>query len=157
MNTFSTISTLALRVIETADDESPRSELIADTEATGVTLTGVVLEAALRWRDQYVLFLTDDIPSEDSLHIYLLSATFSLIDSANLGSMYSTGSFRELNFISPDTLSFRFFGGTVWQLELLTQARPRLPFFSEPHGVSRRFGLSRRMIIRDMRPAATGA
>lgn len=148
MQTFSTINSLTLRLLESHADTGPRSELLSDGTPTALTLDGAVLEAALRWHDCYVVFLTDDIPSEDSLHIHLLDTYFRLLDTASLASMYSTGSFTALQLLPPDRLSFRFFGDAIWTLELLARPQMRLPFLSEPRGVTRPFGFSRRMIIR---------
>lgn len=148
MQTFSTINSLALRLRQSNADTGPRSELLSDGAPTALTLDGAVLEAALRWHDCYVVFLSDDIPSEDALHIHLLATDFRLLDTASLASMYSTGSFAALHLLPPDRLSFRFFGDAIWTLELLAQPQMRLPFLSEPRGVTRPFGFSRRMIIR---------
>jgi len=39
-------------------------------------------------------------------------------------------------------VAFQFFGGTTWKIELLPGKRFMIPFFSEPAGVWRKFGLS---------------
>lgn len=106
-------------------------------------VTGEVLEAAVRWKDCYLLFVTDAIPFEDSLRIYLFDARWHLLDSVKLGAMYSTGAFSDLELIPPDVVRFRFIGDIKWTLELLEQGVPSLPF-SDPKGVSRPFGFMKR-------------
>lgn len=145
--TLSLTSTLSVRLLEHDADGAPVSELMYDRSATGTRLSGAILEATLVWNDGFVVFLTDDIPHEDTLHIYLLDAKFQLLDSASLSAMYTTGSFTALRLMPPNQLSFRFFGEGVWRIELLTHATARIPFFSEPTGVKRPLGFSRRFII----------
>lgn len=125
------------------DTELASSELLLDGKPSGVIVTGEVLEAAVEWRGYHIVFLTDDIPFEDMLRIYMFDANMALVDAAVLGAMYSTGTFAELSLQPPDTLSFRFFGGTGWRVVLLTEREFALPFVSDPSGVSREFKFSR--------------
>ncbi|NRR31371.1 hypothetical protein HSX11_14410 [Oxalobacteraceae bacterium] len=120
------------------------SEILFDDTPTGIILTGQVLEAALEWCDYTVAFLTDDIIHEDMLRIYMFNANHQVIDSAVLGAMYSTGVFRDLNLIEPNTLTFTFIGGITWRLILLPEAEFSLPFISDPRGVSRPLKFFRR-------------
>lgn len=122
-----------------SDTALATSELLLDGEPTGVVVTGEVLEAAFIWRGYRVVFLTDGIPFEDMLRIYMFDAAMKLADAATLGAMYSTGTFTELTLQPPDALTFRFFGGTIWRLILLAEQEFALPFISDPSGVSRKF------------------
>lgn len=121
------------------DTELPSSELLLDGKPTGLIVTGAVLEAALEWQGWSIAFFTDDIPYEDMLRIYMFDATMTLVDAAVLGSRYSTGTFAELNLLPPNSLTFRFFGGTVWRLILLVEQEFAFPFLSDPGGVNRKF------------------
>ena len=73
----------------------------------------------------------------------MFDSTMRLVDSATLGAMYSTSTFADLKPQLPNALTFRFFGGTVWRLVLLTQSEFAIPFFSDPSGVHRKFKFSR--------------
>ena len=148
MTTLRSVESFALRVVAAGEDAAPTSELVYQGASTGVVLAGAVLEAAVAWNESYVLFLTDDISFEDSLHIYLLDANFQPQDTASLASMYATGSFSALTLMPPDQLGFRFFGDMDWSIELLSRPKARVPFLSEPAGVKRAIGFSRRLIIR---------
>lgn len=129
------------------DGQAPRSGLLADGQPTGVILDGATLEAAVQWHDQHLLFITDDVPYEEALRIVLIDADLQTVDAAELGAAYSTGSFTELALLPPDTVSFRFIGGTTWTVRLLQQDQFRLPWVSEPRGVSRRLGFTRRFVV----------
>lgn len=106
-------------------------------------VTGEVLEASIQWKDCRLLFVTDAIPFEDSLRIYLFDARWQLLDSATLGAMYTTGAFSDLELAPPNGMRFRFVGGIRWELELLDQGVISLPF-SDPKGVSRPLGFRKR-------------
>ena len=120
-----------------------RSEVLASGRETGQIVTGEVLEASILWKDCFLLFVTDAIPFEDSLRIYLFDARWHLLDSAKLGAMYTTGAFSGLELVPPHAMRFRFIGDITWELELLERSVPSLPF-TDPKGVSRPFGFTKR-------------
>jgi len=131
-----------------ADGDIPQCELLRDGVPVGQRLPGAVLEAAVQWQDHYLLFITDDVPHEDLLHIVLLDAQWRTVDCAMLGGPYSTGSFSSLRLQAPSTVRFRFIGDTDWELELLSASAFRIPLLGDPVGVTRRFGFSRRFVLR---------
>lgn len=121
--------------------------MLVNGSPSATILSGVVLETALRWKDHLLLFLTDDIPFEEGLHIYLLDERQQVADQAHMVGAYTTGVFTALDLTSEDTVRFRFFGGIVWTLTLLDQGEFALPFFSDPRGVWRPFKWMRRFRI----------
>lgn len=125
----------------------PQSEIVIHGTSTGKLIAGAVLEAAVRWGEHTLALITDDIPNEETLRIYLFDSALNLIDSATLGSIYSTGNFGNLELLPPDRLRFEFFGGTTWVLELLKRDEFALPLVTDPKGVSRPFALHRRFRI----------
>ena len=62
MTTLRLIDTFALHVVAAHEDAAPTSELVYLGAPTSVVLAGAVLEAAVAWNENHVLFLTDDIP-----------------------------------------------------------------------------------------------
>lgn len=130
----------------------PQSEIVIRGEPTGKLIDGAILEAAVSWGHCYLAFVTDDIPQEDTLRIYLFDSRLKLIDSASLGAIYSTGSFSNLEISPPNTLCFTFIGDTTWALVLLDQDELALPFLADPKGVSRPFAFRRRFRIYGRRP-----
>lgn len=129
------------------DTELATSELLVEGKPSGLIVTGAVLEAALEWQGCRVAFLTDDIPFEDMLRIYMFDAKMTLVDAAMLGAMYSTGTFAELSLQPPNALTFRFFGGIVWRVVLLDEQEFSIPILSDPSGVSRKFKFFRHFRI----------
>jgi hypothetical protein len=144
-------------VTEGSDDSSPRSEFVLNSIPTGTHIEGATLEAAVEWNSYYLLFTTDDVPYEEMLRIVLLDPTLEVLDSALIGSPYSTGSFSSLELLEPDTVKFRFIGGSPWEVQLLSTRALRLPFFSEPRGVHRPVGFSRHFIVKGKPSPETGA
>lgn len=126
---------------------TPTSEIIARGVPTGKIVDGAIFEAALRWNEYLLLFLTDDAPFEDGLNIYLLDMRLDIVDSAQMCFMYSTGIFSDLDLTLTDTVRFRFFGEIVWTLTLFPEKKFAFPIISDPIGVSRPFTFFRRFRI----------
>lgn len=61
----------------------PKSEILIQGEPTGKLVDGAFLEATVGWGDIYLAFVTDDIPAENTLRVYLFDPHLNLIDSAN--------------------------------------------------------------------------
>jgi hypothetical protein len=134
-------------VSDASETEPPVSEIALADGQKRTIVKSAILEAAIAWRDAFLIFLTDDIPYEETLSIYLLDGELNCLDSATLGGMYSTGFFKLSELSEPNVVRIRFIGDMDWSVELLREPEFRLPFISEPIGVSRRFGFSRRFKI----------
>lgn len=134
---------VSLERLPVAVDAAPMAALVVNRRAAPQALPGAVLEAAFSVDGRTLLFLTEDVPYEDALHLHLLDERLALVDSATLSAMYSTGSFKFLAVEPPRSVRFRFFGGTDWTVELLDAPAMRLPLVSEPRGVHRRLGFTR--------------
>ncbi|RZT11450.1 hypothetical protein SAMN05216319_0065 [Duganella sp. CF402] len=139
-----------------SDTSLATSELLVDGMPTGSVVTGATLEAAVEWRGYSIAFFTDDIPFEEMLRIYMFDADMTLVDAAVFGAMYSTGTFADLRMQPPDTLTFRFFGGIIWRLVLLTAPEFAFPLVSDPRGVSRKFKFFRQFRV-EGKPRPEGA
>ena len=131
--------TLSTKVIDNGDDYAlPKSAIYLNNNASESIIEGAVLESCVRINDFYLLFITDDIPNEDTLHIYLLNNNAVVIDSVSIGSMYATGSFELLDTIEPNTVVFSFIGSTKWKIHVFGNKVSHVPFLSDPKGVSRK-------------------
>lgn len=128
-------------------EDSPKSELMLNGRPTGKIIDGAVLEAAIRWHDFLLVFVTDDITHEETLRVYLFDGCWNIVDSAQLGWMYATGVFSLLELHPPSTVRFLFFGDTDWTLELFDNEVFTIPFFTDPRGVSRPLRFHRRFQI----------
>ncbi|WP_211455163.1 hypothetical protein [Collimonas antrihumi] len=79
---------LTIKIIRDGSaSELPKSEIVIDGAPTGKIVSGAILEAAVSWNNFYLLFMTDDIPQEEMLGIYLFDRKLDLVDSATLGAM----------------------------------------------------------------------
>ncbi len=116
--------------------EGPVSRLIVEGRDAGA-VPGAVLEAAYRAGDRLLLFLTDDVPYEEGLHILLLAPDLTRLDRLFMGGSGTTGVFRDARALSDSELRFSFFGRGPWRLTILPE--PTRGFgFLEPVGVRRR-------------------
>jgi hypothetical protein len=48
------------------NETEPTSEILISGKATGKTVHGPILEVAVSCNDCYLLFMTDDVPNEES-------------------------------------------------------------------------------------------
>lgn len=139
---------VTLRPLPPSGEAGSTSELAVQGRRAPQPLAGAVLEAAFDADGRrYLVFTSDDIPYEDSLHVHLLDEQLQLLDSASLSAMYSTGAFQLIGAEPPNAVRFRFFGDTDWTVELLDSAAMRWPVISEPRGVHRKFGFVRHFKI----------
>lgn len=131
-------------ITPSTSDAEPTCEVIVAGTATGRVLQGAVFEAALKWNEYTLLFLTDDVPFEDTLNIYLLDQHLNVEDYARMYFMYSTGIFSDLDLTENDTVRFRFLGEKVWTVRLFAEKKFVIPIVSDPLGVHRPFKFFRR-------------
>lgn len=128
----------------------PRDDTKSDLRVNGTTMglpvDGIILESAWQAGDAYLIAATMDVMHEDSLHFTLIDPGTGTREALALEWAYSTGQFKVLNLIG-DTLTFQFFGDTDWRLQVLADPVFRLPFLSDPRGVSRKLGFSSRLKI----------
>jgi hypothetical protein len=122
---------------EPAAGAVPHGVLCRMGAQVGEPLAGAVLEAAVDWRGHTLVLLSDDVPYEDMLRIYLFDGEFRLLDAATLGAMYATGSFSSLRLSDPNEVWFAFIGESNWVLELLDRPVVGLPFWGESKWVTR--------------------
>jgi len=137
-----------VKLISPATNETePTCRLFHQGWDTCQDLPGTVLEASLKADNEWLLFLTHDIPFEESLEICVLGSNFEVLDRAALMAPNATGGFEDLQILSEQRVRFRFLGKGFWELELLKKPGFRLPLMSEPLGVVRPFGFSRRFAL----------
>ncbi|MGV7210122.1 hypothetical protein ACLB1G_19965 [Oxalobacteraceae bacterium A2-2] len=135
----------AIRQVTTpTPDKAPTSEIVITGIPSGTIVDGAVLEAALKWNDYVLLFLSDDCPFEETLNIYLLDTNLQVADLARMYHIYTAAAFSDLDLSLPDTVRFRFFGETVWTLTLFADKKFMLPIVSAPTGVHRPFSFFHR-------------
>jgi hypothetical protein len=113
------------------EKNAPQSEILLHGQSTGRLIEGALLEAAIEWDGHYLLFLTDNCPFEEGLHIVMLDSALKQLDSATLVIMYGTGTLTSLKLLAPDRVQFTFFHERIWTVQLLPTVRLGLPVFGE--------------------------
>ncbi|HVK53737.1 MAG TPA: hypothetical protein VM532_01790 [Burkholderiales bacterium] len=114
------------------EGELPQAKLLWRSESTGLVLDGVNLEHQVRIEDKYLLFLTENCPFEEGLHIYLIDDSRRVLDAVEIGAPYAPGVLKNVQQIGGAAMSFSFFGEDLWRLEVrdkpaLTFSRPLSP------------------------------
>lgn len=108
------------------NEDAPRSRLVFRGELTPQRVAGVTLEAQFRINDKYLLLVTEDVPYEEALHVYLLDDRLRILDELELSNTYTPGILRDLRVIAADELEFAFFGEDRWRLQVYDAPRRRL-------------------------------
>lgn len=118
----------------------PQIKLFIKSEVS-ILLCGAFVEAIIEYQENYFVFTTNEIPSEESLNIYYISQNAKILDAAVIGSPYSTGSFKSLQILESGQIRFEFIGATLWEIHIFKKAIYYFPFLQDPKGVSRSFKL----------------
>jgi hypothetical protein len=100
------------------EGELPQSELLWRGEPLGVRVDGVTLEHQVSLDAGSLLFLTEDSPYEEGLHIYLVDEERQLVDGLELAGPYAAGLLRDVVAEDQRAVSFTFFGDDRWRVEV---------------------------------------
>lgn len=120
---------------EQAEDQPPKLILKLNSNLS-IEVTGAILEAQYTDGNRHILFVTEDIPFEETLHIYLLNSNLEPIDNLSLSAIYSPGILKDLSITQPNKISFSFFNAQEkWQLEIFD--RPTTLLWGNKHPVKR--------------------
>lgn len=105
------------------EDDAPRARLIHRGQAVGEPVEGCVLEQQYAVDPgRHLLFVSDDIPYEEGLHIYLVDAAGAVLDGLEIGAPYTPGLLEDAVVSGPDQVDFSF----------IHKQRCRLIVHSEP-------------------------
>lgn len=107
--------------------ERGRSRLLFRGRPTGLVWDGVDLEAQFGCDAGYLLFITDDTPYEERLHIKLLDRRLNLLDALDVGHINTSAVLKDVRPVSPDRVEFSFFGEDRWVLTVLRSPVWRFP------------------------------
>lgn len=113
--------------IAEVDTQRNRALLALDGAAPPQWLDGVQIEAQLDNEGETLLWMTEDCPYEEGLHIYLLGATGTVLDAMEAGAPYSPGILK-MKETSGRWLEFEFFQtGALYRLQVEGRFRLRWP------------------------------
>lgn len=117
----------------------PTCNLLNKASGKNIVVTGCVLEKQLDTSVGHLLFLTENNPYEEALHIHLLSKDLILLDSVEIAANYRSGLFRNFKITQPNGLQFSFLDDAeTWQFELLD--RPQFNFLRLKYPAKRSIG-----------------
>ncbi len=107
------------------DREKHLARVARDGKVLDFVVTGVTLEAQFDLADgSSLLWLTEDCPYEEGLHVYLIGRGGELEDALEAGAPYTPG-ILELRATGEDWVRFEFFRN---ELEYRLQVEPRARF-----------------------------
>ena len=109
------------------DAEQCQARLARDGQVVGRPVRGALLEAQFGLGDgSALLWLTDDSPYDEGLHVYLLDQAGECVDALDAGWDFTPG-VLSIDRFGDDWLEFRFFKNeTTYRLEIRPQPRVRL-------------------------------
>lgn len=115
-----------------------QSELLLNSQPTGIIIPGSVLEAAVEVSARrYLLFVTDGNVFEESLTLALCQLERGILEIIHIGLAYHSGQFNNL-ILCDEHIRFHFIDEVSWTLQVADMAQTTLPFIGDPVGVQRR-------------------
>lgn len=153
--TMKLVDNFSLRAVRhPQDNRQGEYQVLFDGNATGILVPYCVIEAAIDAdEDRFLLFLTDDVPFEEILHIALIHLQQGMLEMISLGGIYTTGSFTRLK-VEDNAVHFHFIGDTTWTVRIAEKPFFRLPFTGDPRGTGRPFALKHHILISANPPPA---
>lgn len=114
---------LVLRFRLQPSQSQTHSTLLDDNGKSVGTIPGRVLEKQLRISDSlYLLFLTDDVPFKEGLHVVLWKMGEGALEALDFAAAYHTGSLERLEILSDENVRFEFFPDLPVVLEIVPKS-----------------------------------
>ncbi len=111
-------------------------------------IEGALLQATLQVGDRYLVFVTDGVPHEDGLWVYLIDEHYQVIDKIWFFVMYSSGVFSDMQIKSHDTVTFSFFKDDRWQLTVHQDKKRQIPWVWKQFCAHRKLSFSSYLHLR---------
>lgn len=110
-----------------AKRENQLSILARDGKALDLELEGSVIEAQFELEDGCVLiWLTDDSPYDEGLHVYLVDECDTISDALEAGADFTPGILKTAK-TGKDWIEFEFFSNdSIYRMAITKEARPRV-------------------------------
>ncbi|WP_240782324.1 hypothetical protein [Escherichia sp. E2586] len=125
------VNYISLSLIQKIDDRSrfgSKSELCIYGENTGITIPADYLETAILLDDgRYLLFVTEDVPYEESLELLLIDIKQDIQEQMTIAVPYGSGTLREMRLYE-NHIEFSYFSDETWRVEVSSSRFFRLPF-----------------------------
>lgn len=122
------ISLLLTHEIDDSGFNNSESEVYIRGERTGIIVPAQTLEAAILLNDgRYLLFMTDNIPYDEALEVFLIKIGDGIQEQVTLSTSYGTGTFRGMK-LHETYVEFCYFSDETWRVEVSESRFLRLPF-----------------------------
>ena len=110
-----------------AKSENQRSILAQDGKVLGIEVEGSLLEVQLELEDgRVIIWLTDDSPYDEGLHIYLLNQGGTVLDALEAGADFTPGILK-VAYTGANWVAFKIFSNNyTYRLEVIKAARFRI-------------------------------
>jgi hypothetical protein len=110
-----------------AEPNDKRANLIAPDKRCVTQLPGCVLERLYQLENRhYLVFLTDDSPYEECLHIVLLDENYHQLDQVDIFQAYTPGILSNLTVLGSYELEFEFMVSCRFRLSVDVSPRRRM-------------------------------
>lgn len=119
-------------------EKTPQIRLnLPDHETPALVLDGAILNNQYQMDDgRFLIFLTDDVPYEETLRIILLDQNLEAMDGLIFGGGYATGTLKNIKIIDKKTIQFSFVHEKQVRIQVTKEPRWRGFGLGTP-GVSR--------------------
>ncbi|MGS2793396.1 hypothetical protein ACU6R3_17610 [Escherichia coli] len=125
------VNYISLSLIQKIDDHSyfgSKSELCIHGKNTGITIPADYLETAILLDDgRYLLFVTEDVPFEESLELLLIDIKKDIQEHVTIAIPYGSGTLRKMRLYA-NHVEFSYFSDETWRVEVSSSRFFRLPF-----------------------------
>ncbi len=125
------INYISLSLIQKIDNRShfgSKSEVCIHGKNTGITIPAAYLETAILLDDgRYLLFVTEDVPYEESLELLLIDIKQDIQEQMTIAVPYGSGTLREMRLYE-NHIEFSYFSDETWRVKVLSSRFFRLPF-----------------------------
>jgi len=110
------------------DSQNGTSLLMADNIPLNIRVDGTILEAQFTLDDgDSLIWLTENSPYDEGLHIYLLGRADEIQDALEAGAVFAAG-ILEIISEKENTVIFKFFKNLI-KYKLTVENQPRVNFF----------------------------
>lgn len=124
----------------------PHLQLLRDNQPFGEPLKGALIEAQYQVDEQrYLLFVTDDVPYEETLRLYLINRDAEILDSLEFGGYLANGALEDLHIVDKQTIEFSFIHLKRCRLTVKDESGWEKPLALTP-GVRRPGGIRKRYL-----------
>ncbi len=111
-----------------SDNIKPKIILENSKIEKSIELTGFILEKQYKFKDNYLLFITEGTPEEEDLYIYFLDKNMRIQDLLEVSAEYTAGILKNISYSQLNKITFSFFDEEDWMLEIFNKPRFLLPF-----------------------------